>query len=197
MTDNLFTVYYNLGLAAARNRHLEPAMQHLAKALMIRPESSETWNLLGLCCYRLGQSGTAAVCWQNSLKISPFANRAEAWLSECRQDQHILDARLAQIRILSGKRQFRQAIIIAEQTRAGRESVASLILIGMLKQLSGNPQGASSDWVQALELDRTNQQALSCLIDGQLSRTGSEPAGWLINIIRLIHQVRTGRRKIS
>lgn len=196
MTDKLFAVYYNLGLTAARNRHLEPAMQYLARALMIRPDSSDTWNLLGLCCYRLGQLGTAAVCWQNSLKISPFANRAESWLRECRQDQQILEAKLAQIRILSGKRQFRQAINIARQTRMGHESVASLILSGILKQLSGNLRGASMDWVQALELDRTHQQALSYLIDGQASRTGSKPTGWLKNPFRIIHPIRAGRREI-
>lgn len=157
MIENLYQFYFNQGLGSAKNDYLTLAVESLKKAVVLKADAAEAWDLMGLCYYRMGRFGNSRFCWGQSASFSRL------WQNDIEEEK--LHLCLQQIEPLLKKKRFKKAVRIFEKMTASIEGKAHLLsFAGMIKLKSKDYKGAVSDFTQALTIDRSNSKAAEYLI---------------------------------
>ncbi len=152
--------YYLQGLRLAGEKRITPAVTALERAASFREEDHNTWNVLGLCCCRLGQFSRAKEAWERSLFYCPNHNKANSYLEFLNSSEFLhICQRYNRGLELTRNGEFRQAEKIF-QDRELLNFVPFINLLGLCLYARGKKKRAFQAWRQALSLDRDNTAAL-------------------------------------
>ncbi len=162
MIENLSRLYYNRGLALARNNCLDEALANLIKAIGYDRKYIPAWNLAGLCYYRTGNFKTAAICWNQSVKRTQNDNAASYYLADLRSALEKTDLSFNRLNQLCKTRQYRQAgtVLIKDIIPHFDASEKLLSMLGIISLLCYKPLVAAKHWKRALEINQNSATAL-------------------------------------
>ena len=158
MTSKLSAYYYNLGIVEATRNNLTNAANFLQKSVCYDSTNVNSWNLLGLCFYRIGKFPMAEYCWTESLKNGD-TNHAMYYLdsignSEMKEAVSCLSKAIR----LAKCGEYKQSLSILEENKQIPliKSPQLINYMGILKYLSRNKLAAKADWKKAAQLDKSD-----------------------------------------
>ncbi|MDP3487064.1 MAG: tetratricopeptide repeat protein [Bacillota bacterium] len=161
MFRELSLAYYNCGMQLAKNSRLGSAVQSLGKAISYDSSFIEAWNLIGLCCYRLGKYQEADYYWQQSLQRSQAQNAATHYLADLRGSISQAMPYFAKVEALCQQKDYGRAAALFSAHICAHfpVSVSMLNYLGVLHVLDGKPRKASKCWTDVLSIDKDNVEA--------------------------------------
>jgi tetratricopeptide (TPR) repeat protein len=167
MMDSLAKFYFNEGLEKAHNNNIVCAVENLSKALIYDKSNIETWNLLGLCYYRMSRFKMAQYCWEQSLSKCENSNNPAILYNE--KLSKLLDEVIpifSKVQSLCSNKKYSKAMIIFEKDILPRlrDCAEMYNYLGVLQQLVGKKQRAIKQWENALRLDSSNEKAKQYII---------------------------------
>jgi tetratricopeptide (TPR) repeat protein len=160
MQGNLAHFYYSQAVALANDNQLTRAKEQLQQSLSLKPDLWQGWNVLGLCCYRLGEFALTKEAWERSRELMPEQNPAEEYLATFHSPV------LSRI-----QRQYKSALTSAQQGEYGcavkilqERSFSSFVrfsnLLGLCHYALGDTSSALKAWGHSLRMDTANPLAL-------------------------------------
>ncbi len=185
MNDRMAVYYYKKGLELARDNFIGDAVEDLKKAVSLNDKNTVAWNLLGLCCYRLGRYKTAEYCWQESLLIAPAQKDVKEYLADLRMVTAKFFPVINTVQELAARGLYKKATRLFEQEiiRVFDPAAEVLSYGGVLRCLAGSNRRAVKLWKQALELNRSDTRAVGYIMD-RLEQPGFF-AGLYYRLLRL------------
>lgn len=160
--------YWQEGLRCAHSKKITLAVAALEKAVMLQEDKWEAYNLLGLCCYRLGTFDRCREVWERSLTLSPQDNPAAYYLEELNSPaQAYRMQRFNEALALAQRGRYRQAEKrLREKDVCCFSFVTFTNLLGLCLYGRHKKKLALWTWLQALTLDRENPWTLKYLQQG-------------------------------
>lgn len=168
MKSQLARFYYDQALDLALTDQLSLAKEKLDACLSLNPQLWQGWNLLGLCCYRLGDFPQCKEAWTRSIELTP-ENPAEVYLTSLSSLSQVLaDYHTALGHALDGN--YRRALRIMEaKSFPSYEIVRFANLLGLCQFAVGEKNAAFVSWGKSLRLDKTNPWALHYIREAALN----------------------------
>ena len=161
MTSKLSAHYYNLGIVQVTSNNLSSATNFLKKSVCYDSENINSWNLLGLCFYKMAKFPMAEYCWTESLKNGD-TNHAMYYLdsignSEMKEAVSCLSEAVK----LAEYGKYKKSLSILEENKVIPliQSPQLINYMGILKYLSRNKMEAKADWQKATQLDKSDIRA--------------------------------------
>lgn len=183
MFEKLSRFYYNKGLQLAREGQISAAVQNLAKAVSYDRNNIQTWNLAGLCHYRLGRYKTAEYCWRRSLEQRREENTAGEYLADLSNALAETAPYFSRVASLCGDKKYKEAAGVLSKEICSRFGLSAALLnyLGVLHALDAQINAAAKCWTTVLALDKSNADAkryLEAVEKRPLYRLGCKLFSW-------------------
>jgi Flp pilus assembly protein TadD len=162
MQRQLAQYYYQTAVEKAIANQLTDATKLLDQSVVLNRELWQAWNVLGLCCYRLGDFSRAKEAWKQSCQLKPQQNPAEEYRATFQSPVFIqIQDRYssALVSAQDGKYSAARKTLSGEDFPAG-EFVHFSNLLGLCHWADGKIHLAFETWRNALQLDITNPLTL-------------------------------------
>lgn len=181
-------VHFNKGLELFKNNHISDALREFDTSLGYNEDNWSLLNVMGLCCYKLGEFSKARAAWIRSIHINDSdENSAREYLSSLEEEgfkKMIEDANRALE--LSRKGDYKEAIALFDRGNIRSYSITSFENIyGLCNCAIGKRTAAVRIWRDVLNMDRGNEEAARYIIEAESLREEEKGLlGWLKNIIK-------------
>ncbi|PKM79098.1 MAG: hypothetical protein CVU88_07540 [Firmicutes bacterium HGW-Firmicutes-13] len=183
MFEDLGKYYYRQGLRLAKEKRITPAVTALERAAALRQEDWKSWNVLGLCYYRLGKFRCAGEAWEQSLFRCPDENKAALYLEYLKSSDFLnICSKYNQGLELTRKGKYRKAEKILEK-RELLNFVSFSNLLGLCLYAQGKKKRAFQVWRQVLSMDRDNLLTLKYIQKSDIEFSIIEEVNRLIKSI--------------
>jgi tetratricopeptide (TPR) repeat protein len=184
--DNLieehFVVSLFLGRALRILKRFDEAEDHLRTAIRLDPNESEAWLDLGKCLYNRGDYGSAVQVWEDAkskfpndlgirgmyalglYRLGDYSAAADEWAAIHRLEPSLMAAisNYAYL-LLIQDRIFEAAPFVGRAHQIDSDDYRSQILLGELRLLAGEHEGALDCFTKVIRQDPHNVEALARL----------------------------------
>jgi tetratricopeptide (TPR) repeat protein len=162
MMDVLGEYFYIMGAGLSREGRISRAVEVLEAAIAFKKNHWKAWNLLGLCCYRLGEFSRARYAWSRSIQLQPHQNPALEYMYDLEDPafSRIIQCYNKALELAAGGK-YRQAGDMLERALPGLPPIVSYVnLLGLCRYGQGRIKTALKFWAHAIELDYENPDAV-------------------------------------